>query len=187
MPSINSQIQLPVIPWLLWTTKTQLKIRQLYTWNYTYFYLWPPPLPVETTLIMNALIILNGSWSQDLILVFSLYLIQVSFLCSAMCYRMQYLIISHFSFHAQRVKKFWRRQLCWWISKPNFKYALFLVSMVPSRVSKINQWFGSSIAYEIFLQMCILKTQIDSSWKTFSSTISLLFTWPTTAKLAIFF
>ena len=66
----------------------------------------PTPLPIERMLIMNALIILNGSWSQDLILVFSLYLIQVSFLCSAMCYRMQYLIISHFSFHAQRVKKF---------------------------------------------------------------------------------
>ena len=48
----------------------------------------------------------------------------------------------------------------WWDSKPNFKYWLFLVSMVPSHVSKIVQWFGSSTVHEVLLQMCIFKVKL---------------------------
>ena len=62
MPSINSQIQLPVIPWVLWTVcdykntaedKTAIHLK-------LYIFMSIPPLPIERMLIIDSP---KHSWS----------------------------------------------------------------------------------------------------------------------------
>ena len=66
------------------------------------------------------------------------------------------LIISNFSFHAQRGEKLLKMiggdgTRPGWDSLHIFKYWLFLVSIGSSHVSKSAQWFGSSIKAEVLL------------------------------------
>ena len=122
MPSINSQIQLPVIPWVLWTVcdykntaedKTAIHLK-------LYIFIPMPPTPPHwnnpnyecphyTWWVFGLGFYLGFLTVPDL-----------TFFCSALYYWMQYLNISHFSFHAQHAKMFWWWQWCWRDSKPNF-------------------------------------------------------------------
>ena len=152
MPSINSQIQLPVIPWVLWTVcdyKNKAKDKTaIHLKLYIFIPMPPHPYPLkQRKLWMPSLYPLKQRW----LWMPSLYLMGLrvgvwfefshctwfNFFCSALYYWMQYLIISHFSFHAQHAKKFWWRQWswqwcwqwCWQDSKPNFLQVLVILSL----------------------------------------------------------
>ena len=130
MPSINSQIQLPVIPWVLWTVCDYKNTAEDKTAIHLKLYIFIPMIPTpprwnntnyECPQYLMGLGV--GIWFE-----FS-HCTWFNFFCSALYYWMQYLIISHFSFHAQHAKMFWWWQWCWWDSKPNFLQVLVILSL----------------------------------------------------------
>ena len=130
MPRINSQIQRPVIPWVLWTVCDYENTAEDKTAIHLKLYIFIPMTPTPPHWNNANYECPHYTW-WVLGLGFDLSFRTVPDLTffSALYYWMQYFIISHFSFHAQHAKKFWWWQWCWRDSKPNFLQVLVILSL----------------------------------------------------------